>query len=80
MQPDSPATGIPALIVCYKQKQLYTIDLTICRYSCPCITIFKTGTYNRPGLKYISGFIFWIEKQAPMTGQVTGIYQALYFG
>ena len=40
----------------------------------------KTGSCDRPGLRYLTGFIFWVGKQVPATGQVSGTCQASYFG
>ncbi len=40
----------------------------------------KTGTRDRPGLRYLTGFIFWVGKQVPATGQVSGTCRASYFG
>ena len=41
---------------------------------------WKTGTCDRPGLSYLLGFIFWVRKQVPATGQVSGTCPASYFG
>lgn len=42
----------------------------------------KTGTCDRPGLRYMPDFIFWVGKQVPATGQVSGTCtcRASYFG
>ncbi len=38
-----------------------------------------TGTCNRPGLRYMSGFIFWVGKQVSAINQVVGTSLASYF-
>ena len=38
----------------------------------------KTSTCDRPGLRYMPGFIFWVGKKIPVTGQVLGICRASY--
>lgn len=33
----------------------------------------KVSTFDRPGLKYMARFIFWVEKQIFSTGQALNI-------
>ncbi len=39
----------------------------------------KTDTCDRRGLRYMPSFIFWVGKQVPAIGQVSGICLASYF-
>ena len=74
-----PATPTLQFSQAKKRKRLRMYQIKVPAAGTPAAAL-ALPIYNRPSLRYMPGFIFWVRKQVIATGHAAGTCRASYYG